>query len=83
MEKKHTWLKVAAGLTTIVGAAVAVTAYFKNKSKRLKEELDFDNSLYFDEDTSMLEHDQVEESDTSVSPEEIGISEDEEETDNK
>ncbi|MGI5960217.1 MAG: hypothetical protein ACOX60_12505 [Massiliimalia sp.] len=81
MEKKHTWLKIAAGLTTAVGAIVAITAYFRNKSKRLKEELDFDNSLYFDEDTSMLDQDLGE--DVSEAGIETDPNEDDEEIDNK
>lgn len=66
MKKKNSWIKVAAILTTIIGGAVAVAAYIKNKSKRLSDELDFDNSLYFDEDTSMLDEDEVFDNDSEI-----------------
>lgn len=54
-KKKGSWIKIVAVGSAVVGAVVAVVAYLKNKSKRLSEELDFDNSLYFDEDTSMMD----------------------------
>lgn len=66
MKKKNSWIKIAAVLTTIIGGAVAVAAYIKNKSKRLSDELDFDNSLYFDEDTSMLDEDEAVDMDSEV-----------------
>lgn len=55
MSKKGSWIKIVAIGSAVVGAVVAVVAYLKNKSKRLSEELDFDNSLYFDEDPSMMD----------------------------
>ncbi len=57
--KKTSWVKIAAIATAIVGAVLAVVAFIKNKSKRLNEELDFDNSLYFDEDLSMMDDDLI------------------------
>lgn len=55
MNNKIKWVKIAAIATTIVGAAVAVAAFVKSKSKRLSEELDFDNSLYFDDDDTFMD----------------------------
>lgn len=57
MKKKTSWLKIITILTAVAGAVVAVSAYLKKKSKRLSEELDFDNSLYFDEDSDMMDDD--------------------------
>ncbi len=85
MSKKGSWIKVLAIGSAVVGAVVAVVAYLKNKSKRLSEELDFDNSLYFDEDTSMMDEDgtaytgeEDEEEETADSPEEAPVQDQEE-----
>jgi hypothetical protein len=51
MMKKSVWLSVIAGTAAVVGAAVAVTAYLKKKSRALSDHLDYDpDEDGFDED---------------------------------
>jgi hypothetical protein len=57
MKKKTSWVKILAVLTAVIGAAVAVAGYLKKKSKKLSDELDFDNSMYFDDDDSTYHED--------------------------
>ena len=52
MKKKSPW-KIIAVVTAVVGALVAVAGYIKKKSKKISDELDFDNSMFFEEDTSL------------------------------
>jgi len=52
MKKKSPW-KAIAIITAIVGAVVAVVSYLKRKSQKISEELDFDNSMYFEDDPAM------------------------------
>ena len=52
MKKKSTW-KIIAVITAIVGALVAVAGYLKVKSKKLSDELDFDDSMFFEDDPTM------------------------------
>lgn len=69
MSKKKTWVKVIAVASAVVGGAVALAAYLKNKSKRLSEELDFDNSLYFDEDPATMDEETYEETEEASTEE--------------
>lgn len=60
MKKKSTW-KIIAIVTAIVGALVAIAGYLKAKSKKISDELDFDNSMFFEDDPSMEYDDEEEE----------------------
>jgi hypothetical protein len=85
MKKKSPW-KAIAIITAIVGAVVAVASYLKRKSQKISEELDFDNSMYFEDDSSMTYDDEEDHSDTEASAmevddaseEAVGVSESEE-----
>lgn len=59
MKKKTSWVKVMAIVTAIVGVGVAVVGFLKKKSKRLSDELDFDNSMFLDDDAPMLTEDDL------------------------
>ena len=50
MKKKGSWLKVAAILAAVIGGIVAIAAFMKKKGKKIREELDFDDERYFDEE---------------------------------
>lgn len=54
MNGKNAWLKVAGIATAIVGGVVAVALLIKKKSERFQDE-DYDESLYFDDDPSMMD----------------------------
>lgn len=49
-KKKHGWIKAFAIIAAVVGAAVAVAAFLKKKGKKIREELEFDDDLYLDEE---------------------------------
>ncbi len=65
MNKKSNWIKIAAILAGIAGVAVAVGVFLKKKSEKISEELDFDNSTYFDDEDSML-NETIEDDDTQT-----------------
>ena len=47
MKKKHTWIKVVAIVAAITAVAAAVAVFLKKKGKKVQQELDFDEDLYF------------------------------------
>ena len=49
MQKKN-WVTIAALATAIAGAIVAIVAFMKRKGKKINDELDFDDSTYYDDD---------------------------------
>lgn len=67
MKKKHSWIKIVAVLAAVAGAAVAIFAFLKKKGKKIKEELDFDEEMYFDDDEF---EDDIMNGDETVAPEE-------------
>ncbi len=48
MKKKHTWIKVIAIVAAVAAAVAAVAIFLKKKGKKMRQELDFDEDLYFD-----------------------------------
>ncbi len=58
MKKSNDWIKIVGALAALAGVAVAVGVFLKNKSKKISEELDFDNSSYF-EDEDMYDEDYI------------------------
>lgn len=49
MQKKN-WLTIAVLATAVAGAIVAIVAFMKRKGKKINDELDFDDSTYYDDD---------------------------------
>lgn len=47
--KKNVWLSIIAGITAVLGIGVAVFAFFKRKSKKIYQDLDFDDDVFIDE----------------------------------
>ncbi len=59
MKKNNVWVWILAVLTTVAGIAVAVTLLVKRAGKKLQKDLDFDDSIYFEEeDASLLDSDE-------------------------
>lgn len=54
-------------MAAVAGAAVAIFAFLKKKGKKIKEELDFDEEMYFDDDEF---EDDIMNGDETVAPEE-------------
>ena len=50
--KKSMFLAIVALIVVAAGVAVAVGLYFAKKAKRLRNDLDFDEDFYYDEDDS-------------------------------
>ena len=49
-KKKRSWITVIAVFTAIIGAAVAVGTFLKKKAKTIGEQLDYEDSLYYDDE---------------------------------
>ncbi|MDF2568378.1 MAG: hypothetical protein K0R90_1834 [Oscillospiraceae bacterium] len=49
--KKGGWISLLALFTAIVGIVVAIAAFMKKKGKTLKDDLEFDDSIYFEDDS--------------------------------
>ena len=67
-KKRKVWIAVAAVLAAIVGAAVAIAAFFKKKAKAIGDQLDYDASVYYDDEAGLAEPEeavQTEESETA------------------
>lgn len=71
--KKKSVITLIAVLTAIIGAAVAVGAFLKRKARDISDKLDYDGSLYYEDDDfddfSLADSDGVQES--------VALSEDE------
>lgn len=50
MKKNNIWVWVLAALTAVAGIAVAVALFVKKAGKKLQKDLDFDDSIYFEEE---------------------------------
>lgn len=66
MKKNKAWIWVLAGITTIVGIATAVALFIKCTGKRLQKDLDFDDSIYYEEEDPEAES--LEADDSFVNP---------------
>ena len=49
-KKSSAWIWVVAAMTAVVGAAVALAVFAKRTGKKLQKDLDFDDSIYFEDD---------------------------------
>lgn len=58
-KKRKVWIAVAAALAAIVGAAVAVAAFFKKKAKAIGDQLDYDASVYYDDEDGLAESEET------------------------
>lgn len=47
--KKNVWLSIIAAITAVAGICVAIFAFFKRKSKKIYEDLDFNDDDFIDE----------------------------------
>ncbi len=75
MEKKRKgWIAVAAAVAAVVGAAVAVATFFKKKAKAIGDQLDYDASVYYDDEDGLAETDEA-----AQTEENKAVSEDEKE----
>ena len=60
MKKNNVWVWILAVLTTVAVVAVGVTLLVKRAGKKLQKDLDFDDSIYFEEeDASLLDSDEL------------------------
>ena len=50
MKKKSVWVGIIAAFAALAGVAVAVGLFVKNAGKKLQEDLEFDDSIYFEDD---------------------------------
>ena len=58
-KKRKVWIAVAAALAAIVGAAVAVAAFFKKKAKAIGDQPDYDASVYYDDEDGLAESEET------------------------
>ena len=66
MKKKKSIVAIVAVLTAVIGALVAIGAYLKRKARDLGDTLDYDGSIYFeDDDAEVSEEDAAENDDTA------------------
>lgn len=56
--KKNAWVWILASITAVAGIAVAVSLFVKRAGKKFQDDLDFDDSIYFEEDTDLPEIDE-------------------------
>ena len=50
MKKSNVWVWILAAITAVAGVAVAVALFVKRAGKKLQKDLDFDDSIYFEEE---------------------------------
>ncbi len=55
--KKKIIIAIAAGAAAVVGAAVAVAAFFRKKAKSISNQLDYDASVYYDDEDAFADGD--------------------------
>ena len=67
MKKKKSVIVLVAVFTTIVGAVLAVGAYLKRKARDLGDTLDYDGSIYFEDDEDAEDFGDMPEDDTTES----------------
>lgn len=74
MKKSNVWVWILAAITAVAGIAVAVALFVKRAGKKLQKDLDFDDSIYFEEeDAETLDLDEP-----SGEEENVGCDEEEE-----
>lgn len=84
--KKRSMIATLAVFTAVVGAGVAIGAFLKKRAKTIGEQLDYDGSLYY-EDDDYLDEDDVENNcpeepeETAESSADLNVEEDAEEQD--
>ena len=45
-KKRKGWIVLAAAVAAVVGAVVAIAAFFRRKAKTIGDQLDYDASVY-------------------------------------
>ena len=50
MKKSNVWVWILAAITAVAGIAVTVALFVKRAGKKLQKDLDFDDSIYFEEE---------------------------------
>lgn len=74
MKKSNVWVWILSAITAVAGIAVAVALFVKRAGKKLQKDLDFDDSIYFEEeDAETLDLDEP-----SDEEENVGCGEEEE-----
>lgn len=74
MKKSNVWVWILAAITAVAGIAVTVALFVKRAGKKLQKDLDFDDSIYFEEeDAETLDLDEP-----SDEEENVGCDEEEE-----
>ena len=74
MKKSNVWVWLLAAITAVAGIAVTVALFVKRAGKKLQKDLDFDDSIYFEEeDAETLDLDEP-----SDEEENVGCDEEEE-----
>lgn len=74
MKKSNVWVWILAAITAVAGIAVTVAMFVKRAGKKLQKDLDFDDSIYFEEeDAETLDLDEP-----SDEEENVGCDEEEE-----
>ena len=70
MKDKKKLITLVAVITAIIGATVALAALLKRKAKDIGEKLDYDGSLYYEDDDPLDEDDflDIERAEASVAP---------------
>ncbi|MGI5895885.1 MAG: hypothetical protein ACOX6U_02905 [Oscillospiraceae bacterium] len=53
--KNMFWVWLVAGITAVAGIAVAVALFVKRAGKKFQKDLDFDDSIYFEDDETALD----------------------------
>ncbi len=66
MRKSNVWVWILAAITTVAGIAVAVALFVKRAGKKLQKDLDFDDSIYFEEDAEPLDLNELSEDEEDV-----------------
>lgn len=74
--KNMFWVWVIAGITAIAGIAVAVALFMRRAGKKLQKDLDFDDSIYFEDDENAF--DELSEDSDALAAEDVEAMEEDE-----
>ena len=58
-KKRKGWIVLAAAVAAVVGAVVAIAAFFRRKAKTIGDQLDYDASVYYDDEDVLAETDEA------------------------
>lgn len=58
-KKRKGWIVLAAAVAAVVGAVVAIAAFFRRKAKTIGDQLDYDASVYYDDEDGLAETDEA------------------------